>query len=118
MRGRARVEAEEADAEPVLALDPINPAQESELEKTLALTLDIVGMAGRYPSLRNAFQRSGKELAPHAIRADRDLRIALRAVGCQIRRDRARMVETDHRAARRFRNHVAVDQRGAGAGHD
>ena len=47
---------EEADAGPVLALDPINLAQESELEKTLALTLDIVGMAGRYPSLRNAFQ--------------------------------------------------------------
>ena len=52
-------EAEEVEAGSVLVLDPINPAQESALEKTLALTLDIVGKAGRYPSLRNAFQQSG-----------------------------------------------------------
>jgi hypothetical protein len=32
---------------------------ESELAKTLALTLDIVGMAERYPLLRNAFQQAG-----------------------------------------------------------
>src|SRR5262249_14149187 len=46
--------------EPALTLDPVDPARESALEKTLALTLDIVGMAGRYPSLRNAFQPSEK----------------------------------------------------------
>ena len=56
-------EAEEVEAGPVLVLDPINPAQESALEKTLALTLDIVGKAGRYPSLRNAFQQSGNSCA-------------------------------------------------------
>jgi uncharacterized repeat protein (TIGR03809 family) len=32
---------------------------ESNLDKTLALTLDIVGMAERYPLLRNAFQQAG-----------------------------------------------------------
>jgi len=31
----------------------------SELDKTLALTLDIVGLAERYPLLRNAFQQTG-----------------------------------------------------------
>ena len=42
-----------AMAEPVLVLDP---PEESALDKTLALTLDIVAMAERYPLLRNAFQ--------------------------------------------------------------
>lgn len=42
------------EPEPVLALDP--ELEESALDKTLALTLDIVGMARRYPLLRNAFQ--------------------------------------------------------------
>jgi uncharacterized repeat protein (TIGR03809 family) len=42
--------------EPVLALDPVDAAEDSALDKTLALTLDIVGMAERYPLLRNAFQ--------------------------------------------------------------
>jgi len=45
------------EPEPVLALDPIEPG-DSALDKTLALTLDIVGMARRYPLLRNAFQPS------------------------------------------------------------
>jgi len=44
------------EPEPVLALDP-EPG-DSALDKTLALTLDIVGMARRYPLLRNAFQSS------------------------------------------------------------
>jgi uncharacterized repeat protein (TIGR03809 family) len=35
------------------------PEEESALDKTLALTLDIVGMAERYPLLRNAFQQTG-----------------------------------------------------------
>ena len=47
----------EPEPEPVLALDPVGP-EESPLDKTLALTLDIVGMAQRYPLLRNAFQPS------------------------------------------------------------
>lgn len=42
---------------PVLALDPAEPG-DSALDRTLALTLDIVGMARRYPLLRNAFQSS------------------------------------------------------------
>ena len=41
-----------AEPEPVLALDPV--AEESALDKTLALTLDIVAMQERYPLLRNA----------------------------------------------------------------
>ena len=49
------VPEEMEEAEPALALDPVDTEAESALEKTLALTLDIVGMAGRYPSLRNAF---------------------------------------------------------------
>jgi uncharacterized repeat protein (TIGR03809 family) len=49
------VPEEMEEAEPALALDPVDTDAESALEKTLALTLDIVGMAGRYPSLRNAF---------------------------------------------------------------
>lgn len=40
--------------------DSAGTEAESALERTLALTLDIVGMAGRYPSLRNAFQQTGK----------------------------------------------------------
>ena len=44
---------------PVLALDPVDEtAEESALDKALALTLDIVGLAARYPSLRNAFHSS------------------------------------------------------------
>lgn len=53
------VPQEMVEAEPALALDPVDTEAESALEKTLALTLDIVGMAGRYPSLRNAFQQPG-----------------------------------------------------------
>ena len=45
--------------EPVLALDPVKTPEESTLDKMLALTRDIVAMADRYPSLRNAFQQSG-----------------------------------------------------------
>jgi uncharacterized repeat protein (TIGR03809 family) len=33
--------------------------EETALDRTWALTLDIVGMAKRYPLLRNAFQQSG-----------------------------------------------------------
>jgi hypothetical protein len=47
-----------AEPEPVLALHPVETPQERALDKTLALTLDIVAMAERYPSLRNAFQQS------------------------------------------------------------
>ncbi len=47
--------------EPVLALDPVDEtAEERALDKALALTLDIVGLAARYPSLRNAFQSQEK----------------------------------------------------------
>jgi len=46
------------EPEPVLALDPIS--DDSALDKTLALTLDIVAMAERYPLLRNAFQSPEK----------------------------------------------------------
>jgi uncharacterized repeat protein (TIGR03809 family) len=45
---------EVAEAEEIVE-DP----EESALDKTLALTLDIVGMAKRYPLLRNAFQQTG-----------------------------------------------------------
>lgn len=41
---------------PVHALDPAGTPDESALDKTLALTLDIVAMAERYPLLRNAFR--------------------------------------------------------------
>lgn len=44
----------------VLARYPVESHEESSLDKTLALTLDIVGMAKRYPLLRNAFQSSEK----------------------------------------------------------
>lgn len=37
-----------------------HPVEESSLDKTLALTLDIVAMAERYPLLRNAFRPSEK----------------------------------------------------------
>ena len=49
----------EPEPEPVLALDPVGTAEETALDKALALTLDIVAMAERYPLLRNAFQQSG-----------------------------------------------------------
>jgi len=48
-----------AEPEPVLALDPVETPKERALDKALALTLDIVAMADRYPSLRNAFQQPG-----------------------------------------------------------
>jgi uncharacterized repeat protein (TIGR03809 family) len=48
-----------AEAEPVLALDPVEEG--SAIDKTLALTLDIVAMADRYPSLRNAFRQPGND---------------------------------------------------------
>ena len=41
-----------SEPEPVLALDPVEP-EDSALDKTLALTLDIVAMQDRYPLLRN-----------------------------------------------------------------
>jgi len=44
----------------VLMRDPVETAEESSLDKTLALTLDIVAMAERYPLLRNAFRPSEK----------------------------------------------------------
>jgi uncharacterized repeat protein (TIGR03809 family) len=47
-----------AEPEPVRALRPVETPQGRALDKTLALTLDIVAMADRYPSLRNAFQQS------------------------------------------------------------
>lgn len=46
------------EPEPVLAPAGVETPAESALEKTLALTLDIVGMAERYPLLRNAFEPS------------------------------------------------------------
>jgi uncharacterized repeat protein (TIGR03809 family) len=48
----------EPEPEPVLALDSVETAEESALDRTLALTRSIVGMAERYPLLRNAFQSS------------------------------------------------------------
>jgi uncharacterized repeat protein (TIGR03809 family) len=48
------------EPEPILAPDPVETAEQTALDKALALTLDIVGMAGRYPSLRNAFQSMEK----------------------------------------------------------
>jgi uncharacterized repeat protein (TIGR03809 family) len=41
------------------ASEIVEAPEESALDKTLALTLDIVGNAGRYPLLRNAFQQTG-----------------------------------------------------------
>jgi uncharacterized repeat protein (TIGR03809 family) len=51
----------ETDEAPEVAEAPevIAASEESALDKTLALTLDIVGMAERYPLLRNAFQQAG-----------------------------------------------------------
>jgi uncharacterized repeat protein (TIGR03809 family) len=46
----------EPESEPVLALDPVETSEQSALDRTLALTRDIVAMADRYPLLRNAFQ--------------------------------------------------------------
>ena len=56
MAEAAREPEAELEPEPLLALDPVVTAEQTALDKALALTLDIVGMAGRYPSLRNAFQ--------------------------------------------------------------
>lgn len=47
-----------AEPEPVLVSETAEVPDENALDKTLALTLDIVGMAERYPLLRNAFQPS------------------------------------------------------------
>ena len=44
---------------PVPVLDLVETMEESALEQTMALTLDIVAMADRYPLLRNAFQQPG-----------------------------------------------------------
>jgi uncharacterized repeat protein (TIGR03809 family) len=53
----AIAEAEpEPEPAPVLALDPVGTSEQSALDRTLALTRDIVAMADRYPLLRNAFQ--------------------------------------------------------------
>jgi uncharacterized repeat protein (TIGR03809 family) len=49
----------EPQPEPVLVLDLVQTAEEGALEQTLALTLDIVAMADRYPLLRNAFRQPG-----------------------------------------------------------
>jgi uncharacterized repeat protein (TIGR03809 family) len=49
----------EPQPEPMLALDLVETTDESTLQQTLALTLDIVAMADRYPLLRNAFQQPG-----------------------------------------------------------
>jgi uncharacterized repeat protein (TIGR03809 family) len=47
----------EPQSEPVL--DLVETTEESAFDQTLALTLDIVAMADRYPLLRNAFQQGG-----------------------------------------------------------
>lgn len=53
----------EPEPEPVLTSEPVvvseaaEPPSESALDRTLALTLDIVASAERYPLLRNAFQQ-------------------------------------------------------------
>ena len=54
----AEIEPDSAD-ETFMAVEAVEMPEESALDKALALTLDIVGMAGRYPSLRNAFQQAG-----------------------------------------------------------
>jgi len=41
------------EAEPVLAVEHVAEPQDSALDETLALTLDIVAMQERYPLLRN-----------------------------------------------------------------
>ncbi|HKU07398.1 MAG TPA: TIGR03809 family protein [Bradyrhizobium sp.] len=48
------------EPEPVLVLDPVETPDDGALDKTLALTLDIVAMAERYPLLHNAFQSPEK----------------------------------------------------------
>lgn len=48
-----------SEPEPVLTLDPVETMEDGALDKTLALTRDIIAMADRYPSLRNAFQQPG-----------------------------------------------------------
>ena len=47
------------EPEPVLALEAAETPEESALDKTLALTRDLLAMAERYPLLRNAFNPSG-----------------------------------------------------------
>ncbi|MCP4615847.1 MAG: TIGR03809 family protein [Bradyrhizobium sp.] len=49
----------EPQPDPVLTLDLIETTEESAYDQTLALTLDIVAMADRYPLLSNAFQQPG-----------------------------------------------------------
>lgn len=49
-----------SEPEPVRAPDAVATAEQSDLDRTLALTLDIVAMAERYPLLPNAFQPSEK----------------------------------------------------------
>lgn len=49
-----------AEPEPALVPDAVAAAEQSDLDKTLALTLDIVAMAERYPLLHNAFQAPQK----------------------------------------------------------
>jgi hypothetical protein len=64
-----------------------------------------------------AFLGEDKELPSHRIGPDHHLRKALRALGGKIRRDGASVIEADHGAARRFRDHVVVDQGRARARH-
>jgi uncharacterized repeat protein (TIGR03809 family) len=45
--------------QPVPVLDLVETTEEIAFDQTLALTLDIVAMADRYPLLRNAFQQPG-----------------------------------------------------------
>lgn len=46
-------------SEPVISFEADEASAQSAFDKTLALTLDIAGTAGRYPLLRNAFQQTG-----------------------------------------------------------
>jgi uncharacterized repeat protein (TIGR03809 family) len=49
----------EPQPQPVPVLDLVETTEEIAFDQTLALTLDIVAMADRYPLLRNAFQQPG-----------------------------------------------------------
>jgi hypothetical protein len=82
------------------------------------LTMRVQDLILRSRALRGVSKDGAIEIAllPHRIGADHHLGITLRAIGGQIRRDGAGVIEPDHRAARRFRDHVVVDQRRAGAG--
>ncbi len=53
----ASVVPEFAEPELVVVSEAAEPPSESALDRTLALTLDIVASAERYPLLRNAFQQ-------------------------------------------------------------